>query len=160
MTGGRFVKFCGITRAEDAAEAVRLGVDALGFDFWPGGPRAIDPGHVRPIIETLPPQVRRVGVFVDEPPSRILEVVAAAGLDAVQLHGDEPPEWCAALARVEEEVAAMQAIADAEGAGIRIEPPWSPPSVRSTMSVAMAIAEPLEEPPGWRSGSRGLRAGP
>jgi phosphoribosylanthranilate isomerase len=85
------VKVCGITRQSDAALAVALGADALGFIFWPGSPRAITPAAARQIHVHLPPLVARVGVFVDASPADVAAAVAEAGLDAVQLHGDESP---------------------------------------------------------------------
>lgn len=97
MIGARFVKFCGITRSEDAGFASRLGIDALGFNFWSSGPRAVVPGVARAIVEQLPEDVRSIGVFVNETPSRIASIVREVGLDGVQLHGDEPPEACEQL---------------------------------------------------------------
>ena len=83
------VKVCGITRQSDAALAVALGADALGFIFWPRSPRAITPATAREIHAQLPPLVTRVGVFVDSSPDDVAAAVLEAGLDAVQLHGDE-----------------------------------------------------------------------
>jgi phosphoribosylanthranilate isomerase len=85
------VKICGLTRAEDAALAVALGADAVGFVFWPASPRAVSIPAVRRIVARLPPFVTRVGVFVDASPAEVAAAVAEAGLDAVQLHGDESP---------------------------------------------------------------------
>jgi phosphoribosylanthranilate isomerase len=90
------VKICGITNHEDASEAVRLGTDALGFIFAPS-PRQIAPELARDIIFNLPPFVQTVGVFVNEELSAIRDKVAYCGLDMVQLHGDEPPEFCRKL---------------------------------------------------------------
>ncbi|AEB10890.1 phosphoribosylanthranilate isomerase [Marinithermus hydrothermalis] len=90
------VKICGITRLEDALEAERLGAWAVGFVFAPSK-RRVTPEQAAAISRELGPFVRRVGVFVDTPPEEVLEVVRAARLDAVQLHGDEPPEWSEAL---------------------------------------------------------------
>lgn len=78
-------------------ESVILGVDALGFNFWPAGPRYLPPENARRIVERLPALVAKVGVFVDEEPWRILQIARDVGLTAVQLHGDEPPETCASL---------------------------------------------------------------
>ncbi len=91
------VKICGITRREDALRAVELGVDALGFVFWPKSPRAITPDQAAEITAALPPFVTRVGVFVDPPLDQIQKIVETVGLDAVQLHGSESPEFCAAV---------------------------------------------------------------
>jgi len=88
------IKVCGITRVEDALAAVRLGADALGFIFVPASPRFISPAGAAEIIKKLPPFVSKVGVFVNEEPNRALEASRTAGIDVVQLHGDEPPEYC------------------------------------------------------------------
>jgi phosphoribosylanthranilate isomerase len=93
------VKICGITRAEDAAAAVALGASALGFVFWPGSPRAIDPHRARAIAATLPPFVTTVGVFVNQPASLINSVSNLVGLGVVQLHGDEDPSFAAGVER-------------------------------------------------------------
>ena len=87
-----FIKVCGITRLEDALHAVQQGATALGFVFWPTSPRAISPEAARPIIAALPNGVTPVGIFVNEPPEQVREVVSASGIKAVQLHGDEAPE--------------------------------------------------------------------
>ena len=84
-----FVKICGITRREDAEAAVAEGASALGFVFWPGSPRFIDPSLAKDIVATLPPSVAAVGVFVNQPASHVNSVASLAGLSAVQLHGDE-----------------------------------------------------------------------
>jgi phosphoribosylanthranilate isomerase len=90
------VKICGMTRAEDAAVAVKLGVHALGFIFAPS-PRQVSPETVREIVRELPPLVQTVGVFVNEDPARVREIVSFCGLGLVQLHGDESPADCEAL---------------------------------------------------------------
>ena len=87
------VKICGITNLADAATAVRLGADALGFIFAPS-PRRIAPQKVREIIRAIPPFVKTVGVFVNEAPASIRKVINDCGLDLVQLHGDESPALC------------------------------------------------------------------
>ena len=89
------IKVCGITRVEDALAAVRLGADALGFIFVPASPRYINPVNAAKIIKKLPPFVSKVGVFVNEDPRLALDSSRTAGVDVVQLHGDEPPEYCA-----------------------------------------------------------------
>jgi phosphoribosylanthranilate isomerase len=91
------VKICGIRSLEEASAAVNLGADALGFNFWPPSPRYITPWAARNIICQLPPLITCVGVFVNETAETIKDVVSQAGLNAVQLHGDESPEFCESL---------------------------------------------------------------
>jgi phosphoribosylanthranilate isomerase len=83
------IKVCGITRLEDAQRAADLGVDALGFVFWPGSPRCVSPRQAAAIAAALPPLVATVGVFVNQPLSDIRAIANEVGLHAVQLHGDE-----------------------------------------------------------------------
>ena len=90
------VKMCGTTRLEDALAAVRCGVDALGFIFYPKSPRFILPENAKPVIETLPPFVDRVGVFVNATHQEAI-LAAGCGLSYLQLHGDESADYCRAL---------------------------------------------------------------
>jgi phosphoribosylanthranilate isomerase len=93
-----FIKICGITNLEDALAAVDSGADALGFNFYPLSPRCIAPEDARRINEQLPSGVMKVGVFVNEgEPEEVARISDAAGMTAVQLHGDESPEFCYAL---------------------------------------------------------------
>ena len=84
-----WIKICGTTNLKDALAAVAAGADALGFVFYEKSPRKIDPETARKIVEKLPPNVEKVGVFVNEQVEKILDTVAHAGLTAVQLHGIE-----------------------------------------------------------------------
>ena len=95
----RFVKICGLTSLDDALLAVDAGADAIGFVFWPKSPRAIAPARAAEIGRVLPPQIVRVGVFVDASPEEMTRVADEAGLDLLQLHGDESPEALGALCR-------------------------------------------------------------
>jgi phosphoribosylanthranilate isomerase len=91
------LKICGITRLGDARHAVEQGATALGFVFWPRSPRYIAPERAAEIVAALPAAVTKVGVFVNEQIERVQAVTAAAGVNVVQLHGDEPPTYGAAL---------------------------------------------------------------
>lgn len=93
------IKICGITNLDDALLAAGLGADALGFIFYPPSPRAVAPDAARDIIAQLPPLVTTVGVFVDEDPATVKDLAAKAGLDWIQLHGKETPEYCRYLDR-------------------------------------------------------------
>lgn len=92
------VKVCGITNQADALEAVEAGADALGFNFYARSPRYIAPEEARLIIARLPPTVLCVGVFVNEDnAATVARMAERSGVSALQLHGDETPEYCAAL---------------------------------------------------------------
>jgi phosphoribosylanthranilate isomerase len=94
-----FVKICGITRAQDAELASRLGAAAVGFIFWPDSPRSIASEVASRIAEVVPPHVMKVGVFVDEDLDVVRHVMDVVGLDVAQLHGHETPEYCRRLGR-------------------------------------------------------------
>jgi len=87
------VKICGITRLEDAQQAVDLGAAALGFNFYPPSPRYIEPEAARAMVRRLPPLVTSVGVFANETDvGRVISIAREAGATAVQLHGPGFPD--------------------------------------------------------------------
>lgn len=92
-----FVKICGITNEDDALLAVAMGADAVGFVFAPST-RQVAAQQVYDITRRLPPEILTVGVFKDEHPDRIFDLVAKSGVKAVQLHGSETITTVAALA--------------------------------------------------------------
>ena len=92
------VKICGITTLADAMVAVEAGADALGFNFYRPSPRYIRPEKAREIIDRLPESILKVGVFVNEDVQSLARIATEANLSAVQLHGDESPEYCHKLA--------------------------------------------------------------
>ena len=92
-----FIKICGITNEQDALLAVALGADALGFVFAPS-PRQISPALAREIVKRLPPETVTVGVFRNETPARVVEIVNEARLQGAQLHGHETPAMTAEVA--------------------------------------------------------------
>jgi phosphoribosylanthranilate isomerase len=87
------VKICGISNLKDALAAIEYGADALGFVFFSKSPRYIAPEKAKSIISSLPPIITTVGVFVDEEKKKLEEIVSFTGLDTIQLHGSEPPEY-------------------------------------------------------------------
>ena len=91
------VKICGITTLADALAAIDAGADALGFNFYAPSPRYISPENTREIASKLPPTILKVGVFVNEDVKSVARIVDEARLSAVQLHGDESPEYCSQL---------------------------------------------------------------
>ena len=92
------VKVCGITDLGDALAALEAGADMLGFNFYRRSPRYVTPAEARGVVERLPEGVTCVGVFVNEPtPEAVINIASEAGLGAVQLHGDETPEFCESL---------------------------------------------------------------
>ena len=93
------LKICGMTRVGDALHAVREGATAIGFVFWKGSPRYIEPDRAGEIAAALPATVTTVGVFVNEPVDAIRETARLAGLRMVQLHGDETPAYVEQLDR-------------------------------------------------------------
>jgi phosphoribosylanthranilate isomerase len=91
-----WIKLCGTTSIGDAIASIEAGADALGFIFAPSK-RRITPERAQEIIRELPQNVERIGVFVDESVERIRAIRDQAGLSAVQLHGNESPEFVANL---------------------------------------------------------------
>jgi phosphoribosylanthranilate isomerase len=93
------VKICGITRLEDADLAIEHGAWALGFLLWPPSKRFVDPAVAAGIVRQIRRKVETVGVFVNQPLDEIADRVDVLGLSHVQLHGDEGPSFCAAVAQ-------------------------------------------------------------
>lgn len=87
------IKICGVTRADDALWAVGAGADALGLNFYARSPRYVWPDDARRVVSVLPAGVVKVGLFVNAPPEEVCRTFDLLGLDLVQLHGDEPPEF-------------------------------------------------------------------
>ena len=93
------VKICGITRAEDALEAVRQGADAIGLVFYTHSPRNVTLAQAAEIVSKVPAFVTVVGLFVDAEPAFIQEVLSSVKLDLLQFHGDETPSACRQYSR-------------------------------------------------------------
>jgi phosphoribosylanthranilate isomerase len=93
------VKLCGTTRLEDAEQAAELGAWAIGFVLWPQSRRACDPAVAAGIARAVRRRVELVGVFVNPHLDEVVQAAEAIGLTHVQLHGDEGPAFCAAVAQ-------------------------------------------------------------
>ena len=92
------VKICGITNAADARAAIEAGANLLGFNFYDKSPRHITEEEAVEVRSRLPKRVKAVGIFVNESPADVVALRQSLKLDAVQLHGDEPPEAVAEIA--------------------------------------------------------------
>jgi len=88
------VKICGITNLEDALAAFLNGADAIGFIFYKKSPRYITPVKAGKISRILPKKVLKVGVFVNAKEKEIKKAAHLGGLDMLQFHGRESPEFC------------------------------------------------------------------
>lgn len=86
-----WIKICGLKTASEARQISELKPDAIGLNFYSGSKRGISPETAREICREIPDSVSKVGVFVDQTPSEILEIAESVGLDYVQLHGDYRP---------------------------------------------------------------------
>ncbi|MES9990692.1 MAG: phosphoribosylanthranilate isomerase [Candidatus Thiodiazotropha sp.] len=93
------VKICGITRAEDAADAIRLGADAIGLVFYAPSPRAVSLQQAKAIVQDLPPLVTVVGLFVNAERETIERSIQEVPIDLLQFHGDESADACAGYSR-------------------------------------------------------------
>jgi phosphoribosylanthranilate isomerase len=87
------IKICGITNVDDALAAARAGADAVGLNFYPESPRFLTAEQARRIIDALPEDLIKVGLFVNAPAEEVCRTVDRLGLDLIQLHGDEPPYY-------------------------------------------------------------------
>jgi phosphoribosylanthranilate isomerase len=95
------VKICGITDPDDAKNAALLGADAIGLNFYERSPRFIDGTVASRIMEALPAFIPVIGVFVNHPnPQGLEDLALSLGLHAVQLHGNETPDYCSMIQKV------------------------------------------------------------
>ena len=94
MSARTRVKFCGITRAEDARTAIALGVDAIGLVFVPQSRRCVDLAQAREVLAAVSPLVSVIGLFMDAAATEVCKVLDALPLDALQCHGRESPDFC------------------------------------------------------------------
>jgi phosphoribosylanthranilate isomerase len=93
------VKICGITNIADALDAVELGADYLGFNFYQDSPRYISPDDCKVLLSDIPFSIGKVGVFVNADPQYVIDVSTGLNLDLLQFHGDETAVYCEQFAR-------------------------------------------------------------
>ena len=92
------IKICGVTRPEDVRLVANSGADSIGLNFYERSVRYVNPEVARSMVEELPSNIARVGVFVNASSAAIQAIARTVGLSYCQLHGDEPPEIVAELA--------------------------------------------------------------
>lgn len=112
-----WVKICGVTNIEDARAAIAAGADMLGFNFYRQSPRFIDPKvagkiihEIRSQLKATSPPVSMIGVYVNESIDDVLRFAAEAGVNGIQLHGDENVEYCKQLKTVSEQRFVIKAL--------------------------------------------------
>jgi len=88
------VKICGITSPDDALAAAEAGADAIGLMFYEKSPRNISLKQAAEIAQQLPPYIIKVGVFVNAEEETISRAIGDCGLNILQFHGEETPEFC------------------------------------------------------------------
>jgi len=93
------IKICGITTKEDARAAVSCGADAIGLVFYANSPRSVSIDQAAQISAIVPPFVSVVGLFVDEPAASVERILSSVGIDLIQFHGDETPQFCQQFGR-------------------------------------------------------------
>ena len=89
------VKICGVTRTEDALAAAHYGAHAIGLVFYAPSPRCIEPDAAASIVRALPPFVTPVGLFVDADEDEVRDITRRVGIQLIQFHGSETPDFCA-----------------------------------------------------------------
>jgi len=160
------IKFCGLVRPADVDDAVALGVDAIGFVFYPRSARALTAPDALLLRRRLPSWVSAVGLFVNEAPASVRQIAAEVGLDTVQFHGDETlpqcrdslpaglPYWRAVRMRAPSDLLESQAsYDDAEaflvdafsegfgGSGKRFDWSWIPAARRAPLILSGGLDE-------------------
>jgi phosphoribosylanthranilate isomerase len=138
------IKLCGFTRPQDASLAASEGADLIGVILWTPSPRAVDRDGARRIREVVPEGVPLVGVFVDEEPDTIDELVAEIGLDRVQLHGAESHDEI-----VRHGARALRGVRDGDASGVPagvpvvFDGPFGHSAARSELESHWAAAHAL-----------------
>jgi phosphoribosylanthranilate isomerase len=113
-----WIKICGIRDVATALSVAQSGADAIGLNFYLPSPRFVAPAVAREIVAALPPGVEPVGLFINHSQEEVREIAIACGLQTLQIHGDEPPEFVAALALDFRVVRSFRIDDDKTGAGM------------------------------------------
>jgi phosphoribosylanthranilate isomerase len=98
MTHRTRIKLCGLTREEDVLAAAAAGADAIGLVFYEDSPRYVAPERAAQMLASLPPFICSIGLFVNASAEQVQRITSQVPLTALQFHGDETPEQCAAIA--------------------------------------------------------------
>ncbi len=114
-------KICGLTTAEDVAESIAAGADALGFVFANGSKRQVSPAQAAQLTRIIPAFIARVGLFVNEAPETVERITRDCRLDTLQFHGEESPEYCARFQRIARVIKAFR-VRDLESLTLEIAP--------------------------------------
>lgn len=93
------IKICGITNIDDALDALELGADYLGFNFYPDSPRYLPFNKASALFQEIPENIGKVGIFVNANVQKVIDIATELNLDFLQFHGDELPEYCNSFAR-------------------------------------------------------------
>ncbi len=104
------VKICGITKPEQGDAIAKLGATALGFICVPGSPRYVTPQQIRGMVNHLSVSVDRIGVFANTSTEEISKIVNESGINAVQLHSNESPEFCQKLRQALPDIEIIKAL--------------------------------------------------
>ncbi len=129
-----WVKICGMTNLEDALVAVDAGADAVGFVFYEKSPRCVTVETAREIVEKLPENVEKVGVFVNAVEDTICDFADRAGLTTIQMHGDnEDPHIADLIMGRMPKVSVMAAVSMHHPAAQGWAMMWHPDSVRAVL---------------------------
>lgn len=114
-------KICGLTTAEDVAETIAAGADALGFVFANGSKRLVSPVQAAQLTRNIPVFIARVGLFVNETPETVERITRDCRLDTLQFHGEESPEYCARFQNIARVIKAFR-VRDLESLTLELAP--------------------------------------
>jgi len=142
-------KICGLSSPETVGASVRLGASHVGFVFFPKSPRNVTPEQVASLTPIVPPQIGKVGVFVDADDALIDQAILVGGIDTLQLHGSEPPERVAGLRARHPKIGLWKAVPVRTRTDLQ--------AARSYATIADLILYDAKTPAGTLPGGMGLR---